>query len=55
MGDTNSRLPNNPQPKKTPIGNDYILTDKILGKGVSGHVIECISKTTGVKYALKVS
>lgn len=55
MGDTNSRLPNNLQSKKTPIDEDYILTDVVLGKGVSGHVIECISRKTGTKYALKVS
>jgi len=43
------------QPKRVPISYDYRLSSNILGLGINGKVIECYSKVTGHKYALKVS
>ena len=39
--------------KKTPLENDYKLTSKVLGIGISGKVRQCTDKT-GNKYALKI-
>lgn len=41
-------------PKKTPITDDYEITKSVLGLGINGKVVECYSKTTREKYALKV-
>jgi len=43
------------QPKKTPIGDDYNLSDEELGDGVNGKVLACHSKADGRKCALKVT
>lgn len=43
------------QPKKHPISDDYRLTGSVLGLGINGKVLECYSRVTGDKYALKVS
>ncbi|KAH7645028.1 MAP kinase-activated protein kinase 2 isoform X2 [Dermatophagoides farinae] len=40
--------------KATSIYADYIMTDTVLGLGINGKVIECRSKLTGQKYAIKV-
>lgn len=40
--------------KTTSIYSDYIMTDNVLGLGINGKVIECRSKMTGQKYAIKV-
>lgn len=42
-------------PKSTPITIDYMISDKVLGLGINGKVVECFDKKTGNKYALKVS
>lgn len=41
--------------KTNPITEDYTVTDKSLGLGINGKVVECYSRTTGQKFALKVS
>jgi mitogen-activated protein kinase-activated protein kinase 2 len=41
-------------PKKTPITDDYDITKTVLGLGINGKVVECFSKTTKEKFALKV-
>ena len=51
MGDSQSR---NLSPKKNPITDEYRISNTVLGLGINGKVVECISKTTGVKFALKV-
>lgn len=51
MGDSQSRFL---QPKKNPITDDYRLTNNVLGLGINGKVVECQSKATGEKFALKV-
>jgi hypothetical protein len=40
--------------KNVPIINDYRVTDKVLGLGINGKVVECWDKTSGQKFALKV-
>lgn len=42
-------------PKKTPITDDYDITKTVLGLGINGKVVECFSKKTKEKYALKVN
>lgn len=39
--------------KATPLIDDYKITDKSLGLGINGKVVEIVSKATGEKYALK--
>merc|ERR1711893_87062 len=39
--------------KTIPITNDYDISSKVLGLGVSGKVIEVINKSDKKKYALK--
>lgn len=51
MGDFQTR---NLQPKKNPISDDYRITGSVLGLGINGKVVECFSKTTNRKCALKV-
>lgn len=41
-------------PKKTHITDDYEITKSVLGLGINGKVVECFSRTTREKYALKV-
>ncbi|KAK2152660.1 hypothetical protein LSH36_322g02013 [Paralvinella palmiformis] len=50
MGTDQSRF----QPKKNQISDDYRITSTVLGLGINGKVLQCYSKTTGEKYALKV-
>jgi len=40
--------------KAHPITTDYRISDKVLGLGINGKVVECHHKTNGQKYALKV-
>lgn len=40
--------------KTKPVGEDYEITGITLGLGINGKVVECTSKKTGAKYALKV-
>lgn len=42
------------QPKPTPITNDYEISNTVLGLGINGKVVQCLSRRTGRKYALKV-
>lgn len=42
------------QPKTTSILLDYTISDKVLGLGINGKVVECFDKKSGAKYALKV-
>lgn len=42
------------QPKKTPITDDYEISNNVLGLGINGKVVECVRKSTGKKFALKV-
>lgn len=46
--------PNLRTPKLTPITHDYEITPTVLGLGINGKVVECFSKTTDEKFALKV-
>ncbi|KAL0277489.1 UNVERIFIED_CONTAM: hypothetical protein PYX00_004746 [Menopon gallinae] len=41
-------------PKTTPITNDYEISSNVLGFGINGKVVECLSKKTKQKFALKV-
>lgn len=41
--------------KSTYILDEYSVTNKVLGLGINGKVVECIRKENGQKYALKVS
>ena len=51
MGDSQSRQL---QPKKNPITDEYKITNSVLGLGINGKVVECFSRATGDKFALKV-
>jgi len=51
MGDSHSR---SLQPKKNPITEEYSITNQVLGLGINGKVVECFSKSTKSKFALKV-
>jgi hypothetical protein len=42
-------------PKKTPITDDYEISNDVLGLGINGKVVVCYAKSSGIKYALKVS
>lgn len=42
-------------PKSTPITDDYTISNTVLGLGINGKVVQCHSKTTGEKFALKVT
>uniref|UniRef100_A0A182Y9F4 non-specific serine/threonine protein kinase n=1 Tax=Anopheles stephensi TaxID=30069 RepID=A0A182Y9F4_ANOST len=41
------------QPKLTPITEDYDISNTVLGLGINGKVVQCTSKATGQKHALK--
>lgn len=43
------------QPKKHPISDDYRVTGSVLGLGINGKVLECYSRSSTQKFALKVS
>jgi len=51
MGDVQSK---GLQPKKTPITDDYELSNKVLGLGINGKVVVCQRKSDSRKCALKV-
>ncbi|XP_077999896.1 MAP kinase-activated protein kinase 3-like [Glandiceps talaboti] len=51
MGESQSK---NLQPKKTTITDDYKISQNVLGLGINGKVLECYSRSTGHKFALKV-
>lgn len=42
------------QPKVTQITDDYQISNTVLGLGINGKVVECFSKKTAEKFALKV-
>lgn len=46
--------PQRRQPKTTPITDDYEISNTVLGLGINGKVVECISRFDQTKYALKV-
>ena len=39
---------------QTPITNEFKISDTVLGLGINGKVVECVKKSTGQKFALKV-
>uniref|UniRef100_A0A182N2W4 Protein kinase domain-containing protein n=1 Tax=Anopheles dirus TaxID=7168 RepID=A0A182N2W4_9DIPT len=41
------------QPKLTPITDDYEISNTVLGLGINGKVVQCTSRSSGHKYALK--
>ena len=45
---------NTRQPKQTTISEDYEITNTVLGLGINGKVVECFSRKTKEKFALKV-
>lgn len=47
-------LQNARSPKTTPITDDYEISSTVLGLGINGKVVQCTSRRTGMKYALKV-
>lgn len=51
MGDSQSRML---VPKKNTITDDYRISSSVLGLGINGKVVECYSRKTNEKYALKV-
>ena len=40
--------------KKTPITDDYEITNTVLGLGINGKVVQCSNRRTDHKYALKI-
>ena len=40
--------------KKHSISNDYEITQRSLGVGINGKVLECVRKTDRQRFALKV-
>ena len=40
--------------KKHPISNDYDVTQRSLGVGINGKVLECVRKSDRHRFALKV-
>lgn len=49
------KIPPPLRPKASVITNDYDLSQKVLGVGINGKVVECFEKKSGKRYALKVS
>jgi len=49
------KVPGPLRPKTSLVTNDYDLSQKVLGVGINGKVLECFEKKTGGKFALKVS
>lgn len=41
-------------PKQTMIAQDYEISGTVLGLGINGKVVQCFSRRTGGKFALKV-
>ncbi|CAH3045667.1 unnamed protein product [Pocillopora meandrina] len=48
------KLPPPLKAKTTLITNDYDLSQRVLGVGINGKVVECFEKKSGKQYALKV-
>lgn len=42
------------QPKTTPLVDDYEISNTVLGLGINGKVVQCTSRKSNQKYALKV-
>lgn len=42
------------QAKTSLITNDYTISQKVLGVGINGKVLECFEKKTNNRFALKV-
>lgn len=42
------------QPRSTPITDAYEISNTVLGLGINGKVVQCTSRATNQKYALKV-
>lgn len=40
--------------KTTPIAEDYTISEKVLGQGINGSVVQVQDKKTGMVFALKV-
>lgn len=40
--------------KTTPIADDYIISEKVLGQGINGSVVQVQDKKTCTVFALKV-
>lgn len=40
--------------KTTPIAEDYIISEKVLGQGINGSVVQVQDKKTCMVFALKV-
>lgn len=40
--------------KTTPIADDYIISEKVLGQGINGSVVQVQDKKTCMVFALKV-
>lgn len=58
MSSANKPLFKVPPPLKTKVSlitNDYDLSQKVLGVGINGKVLECFEKKTRHRFALKVS
>lgn len=41
-------------PKQSMIAQDYEISGTVLGLGINGKVVQCFSRKTGGKFALKV-
>ncbi|CAI2730402.1 unnamed protein product [Schistosoma spindalis] len=41
-------------PKTSTITSEYAITNNVLGLGITGKVMQCVHKETGVEYALKI-
>lgn len=41
--------------KTSLITNDYDVSQKVLGVGINGKVLECFERKSGKRFALKVS
>lgn len=48
------KVPSPLRTKSSLITNDYDLSQKVLGVGINGKVLECFEKKTGKRFALKV-
>lgn len=47
-------LQNQRQPKTTPLTDDYVTSNTVLGYGINGKVVQCTHRRTQQNYALKV-
>lgn len=52
--DTSGQPRGNLLTSQTPITNEFKISDTVLGLGINGKVVECVKKSTGQKFALKV-